>query len=394
MSSLRIIGIVAVAACALVVLVLLGRIVENVDADKIMVVQSPISGKLTWYTSAGVKWQGFGRVVSYPKRSQYEFQTQVRFNDGGHGTMNGSIQWEMPLDETNLIALHTRFGSPEAIQRSLIEKVVNKAVYMTGPLMSSKESYAEKRNYLINYVEDQITNGVYRTVQHETKIVDQLTGQEKTAIVVDIQMTNGQPQRQEASALTEFGIRTFNFAINSLPYDETVEKQIQQQQQITMDVQTAIAEARKAEQRKITTEQQGMADAAKAKWDQEVVKAKEVTAGEQRLAVARLANQEADQYRETQLKRADADATYRRRVMEADGALDAKLRTYLEVSKVYAAAIQGHAGPWVPSVVMGGNGGSQNGATALVDLLTAKTAKELGLDIAPRVVNGGAVVAR
>ena len=34
---------------------------------------------------------------------------------------------------------------------------------MTGPLMSSKESYAEKRNELLRLMEDQVQRGVYRT---------------------------------------------------------------------------------------------------------------------------------------------------------------------------------------------------------------------------------------
>lgn len=377
----RIVTLVAICVFALIALLSAGSLIENVNADEILVVQSPYSGTLTWHTTAGVKWQGFGRITSYPKRANYDFETQVRFNDGGHGTIHGSVQWEMPLAEANLNGLHTRFGSAEAIQKQLIEKVVNKSVYMTGPLMSSKESYAEKRNYLINYVEDQIANGVYRTIQHEIKVVDPLTNQEKTAIVVDIQMTNGQPQRQEASALAEFGVRTFNFAINALPYDDTVEKQIQQQQQITMQVQTAIAESRQAEQRAITVEQQGKANAAEAKWQQEVIKAKMVTEAESRLAVEKTNNEIAEQYRQATLKRADADATYRKRVMEADGALAQRLDAQIKIATVMADAIKNHPGAWVPNVVMGqSNGAGTNGATQLIDLLTVQAARQAGLD--------------
>lgn len=41
---------------------------------------------------------------------------------------------------------------------------------MTGPLMSSKESYAEKRTNLIRFIEDQISNGVYKTAQKDIKV--------------------------------------------------------------------------------------------------------------------------------------------------------------------------------------------------------------------------------
>jgi hypothetical protein len=335
-----------------------GSLFENIGADEIVVIQAPFSGELHWYKQPGVVGQWFGKVTSYPKRASYEFQTQVRFNDGGHGTMNGSVQWEMPVDDVNLSNLHMKFGSAEAIQKQLIEKVVNKSVYMTGPLMSSKESYAEKRNYLINYVEDQISNGVYKTLQKEVKVLDSLTGQEKSAIVVDILMTNGQPQRQEASALSEFGILTKNFAINSLPYDDDVEKQIKAQQQITMDVQTAIAEARKAEQRTLTVTQQGKASAEAAKWEQEVIKAKEVTAAQQKVEVAKLANDEAELYRQGMLKKADGDSTYRKKMMEADNALSQRLQAQVEIAKNNANALANMKVPIVPSTVFGGGNGN------------------------------------
>lgn len=44
-------------------------------------------------------------------------------------------------------------------------------------------------------------------------------------------------------------------------------------------------------------------------------------------------------------------------------------------------AIASYEGAWVPSVVMGGNSQGGNGANELVQLLTAKTAKELGVDL-------------
>src|SRR3989338_11194286 len=271
------------------------KIWEHLDADRIMVVQKPFSGELTWYITPGTKWQGFGKITTYPRRSIYNFETQVRFNDGGHGTMKGSIQYEMPLSIENLTELHIKFGSPTAIQKQLIETVTNKSAYMTGPLMSSKESYAEKRNDLIRYVEDQVVHGVYRTTSKEAKIKDQITGTDKTVTIVEIVMKNGVPERQEEPVLTVFGIRPFNFTITSLPYDETVEAQIKQQQVIAMDVQTAIADAKKAEQRTITVSEQGKANAAEAKWKQEGLKATEVTLAQQKLEVATLEAKAAEQ---------------------------------------------------------------------------------------------------
>lgn len=396
MSPTKIFLAVVAVVVMIATIVFSGMLVENVDAEEIVVIQSPISGKLTWYTAPGFKWQGFGKVSKYQKRSIYEFQSKIRFNDGGHGEMHGSIQYEMPIDEMNLNALHVRFGSSDAVQKQLVETVVNKSIYMTGPLMSSKESYAERRNSLIHFVEDQVENGVYQTTQREARIKDPITGAEKSTTIVEIVADkNGLPRRQEEAVLTGFGIKPFNFAILSLEYDEAVERQIQQQQQLAMDVQTAIAESKKAEQRTITVAEQGKANAASAKWEQEVLKAKAVTEAQQqkevaeleaekRLQVAKLDAAAAAEYKNKKLLEAEADAEYKKQVLAADGALQQKLEAYQRVNQMYAQAIAQYQGNWVPQFVGGSSDGS--GSTTptglnLIDLLTAKTARDLSLDM-------------
>ena len=151
----------------IVLLIVSGNIIENLNADQIMVIQRVGTGKLVWHVRPGWKTQFFGRVTKYWKLDTYEFQIPVRFNDGGHGTIHGSVNYELPLEVENLNSLHMKYGSQASIQKDLIEVVVNKCVYMTGPLMSSKESYAEKRTNLIRYIEDQIKNGVYATSQKD-----------------------------------------------------------------------------------------------------------------------------------------------------------------------------------------------------------------------------------
>ena len=125
-------ALVVAGVMLLAVLVLGGKVVENVDANEIVVIQDPIDGELHWYTQQGLKWQGFGSVTAYPKRAVYDFncdeykegtsesqcadgtvdrRISIRFNDGGHGWVDGSIQYEMPLNDANLTELHVRFGS-------------------------------------------------------------------------------------------------------------------------------------------------------------------------------------------------------------------------------------------------------------------------------------------
>jgi regulator of protease activity HflC (stomatin/prohibitin superfamily) len=249
--------------------------------------------------------------------------------------------------------------------------------------MSSKESYAEKKNDLIAEVEDQISHGVYKTTQEEAKSKDAMTGVDKTITIVKIVMVDGKPARQDESALESFGIKTFNFSVTDLPYDDAIEKQIRSQQELTMQVQTAIADAKRAEQASITAAKNGEAEAAKAKWEQEVIKAKEVTRAEQEKAVAKLDKEAAEFTKQKEILLGEGEGERKRLVMQADGALEKKLAAWLDAQKVWAEAISKYPGSWVPSVVMGGNGNSAAGAGAseLMQLLTVKTARELALDM-------------
>lgn len=367
-----------------VLLIVSFSLFENLDARQIMVIQSPIKGKLTWYTTPGVKWQGFGKVTKYTKRDQFWFSQmtdqgkkhdesiKVRFNDAGHALISGSIAWEMPIDEKNLTALHIKYGSHFAVEQQLVRTILEKAIYMTGPLMSSTESYAEKRNELLSLIEDQVQRGVYRTETFQEKKPDPVTGVIKTVNVVKLAMDKqGLPMRAETSPLTDFGIKTFNLAINEVRYDKQVEEQIQQQQRAIMQVQIALAQAKEAEQKAITVGKEGEANAAKAKWEQAV------TEGEQRMKVAELDMKAAEMKKKELILLGEGEGTRRKLVMEADGALAQKLDTYLEANKVWADAAAKYQGNWVPMFMSGGSGvQAGSGVQQFMDLFTLKLAKE------------------
>jgi hypothetical protein len=292
---------------------------EEVGAGEIVVIQHPISGELEVITTPGTYSQYLGTATHYKKRSNIWFSKQsnqgdttnqsikIRFNDGGHAQVSGAVSMELPLDKESIINFHTKFGSQEALEHELVTTIIQKAVYMTGPLMSSKESYAEKRNNLIEYIEDQASHGVYKTTQKDIKTADAFTGAEKVITVVEIQKdAKGTFLRHEKSPIQRYNIVLSNLSINGIDYDNNVEKQIVDQQKLTMQVQTAIANAKKSEQDALTAEQKGKADAAAAKWDQEVIKAKLVTQAQQQKEVAELNVKTAAL--EAQKTRIDADA--------------------------------------------------------------------------------------
>lgn len=386
------------AAIVLVLaLIILPQLWVNLDAKQIMVVQSPISGALTVHTDPGWKWQGMGKYTKYFRRDQFSFSSSkdqgkpvdesisTRFNDGGHGNISGTMNWQMPLKTEQIIALHKDFGSNDAIEQQLIRTAMQKVIYNVGPTMSSTESSAEKRPEIPKYVDDQLANGPYLTKTVQITQKDPITGADKQVASVQIAMNEkGQPMRESESQTTRYGLVLQPVAINEIRYDDVVEKQIKERQNATTQVQISIANAKKAEQEAITTAKQGEANAAKAKWEQETVNAKEVALAEKELTVAKLSAQTAEQTKREQILLGEGEATRKRLVMEANGALDIKLEAAVKINGMYADAIaKAQPGAWSPQIVMGaGAGGSGSNATALVEMLTAKTARELGIDMA------------
>lgn len=388
--------------------ILIGNMVTTVGADEIVIKQDLVGGQLHVWDTSGVHWQNFGTITRYKRSAQLWFSAKedegkktddsikVRFSDGGHGNISGSLRYTLPLDQNKMIFLHQTYHSMDAIDHELVRQVVNKGVYMSGPLMSSRESYAEKRADLINYITDQIVYGVYRTEHEQIKTTDILTGQEKTVDIVRPKQNDHFPngiEREEESPIQRFGMNASNITINSIEYDLTVEAQIKQQQEAINSVQQSIVNSKKAEQDALTVELQGKAAAAKAKWDQEVEKATAVTSAEKDKAVAvtqatkdrevaALALETAKLNAQQTVTAAKAEADAKRLQVSANNQLELRLDTYKDVAIAQANAIGNQR--QTPDIQMGGGaGGGANGTQQLMDVLAAKTARDLGVSSKP-----------
>lgn len=418
----------------IVILVVIGtQALTTVDADEIVVKQS-LSGEMTVWTSPGWKWQGFGKITRYKKSDQFDFSATkddkgnaanckncipTRFNDQGSANIGGSLSFDLPLDEKTMLELHNKFRSMDGIRGRLVKPAVIKAVYNSGPLMSSRESAGKRRSDLIQYIQDQATRGVYKTTSREEEVEDLLAPPIETVETIEVPVMDketgepklddkGQPVMekkprktmkpamkkitlvepelgkdgkiivQEASTVTKFGITMYNITIERIYYEDKVKEQIDKQRDMEMAIQTKIAQAKQAQQDAVTAAENGKASAAKAKWAQEVEKAKAVTAAEQKREVAEKDLEAAKLERQAQVERAKGEAEAKKLVMQADGALDKKLRAYIEVQKAYAQEMGKQR--WVPEVVIG-DGNAANPNVGFMQFLMSKAARDLALDL-------------
>jgi len=319
---------------------------------------------------------------------------KTTFNDGGTGNVCGVIDWEMPLKPDLVLDLHKRYRSHEAIERQLVRQVVAKSVMFSGPLMSSTESNAARRGDLLNAIEDQIDNGVYKTETTQKREKDTWGERTITQATILRDPKTGEALRQDTSPLIAFGLKTFNLAVNDIRYDDRVVAQIKEQQEATAKVVTSIAKAKEAEQRAIEAEKNGQAEAAKARWEQEKIKATETTKADQEKQVAvthaqkekevaDLKAQAAAAIKREQILLGEGEAERRKLVMAADGSLDKKLETTVKIHEVWSNALANTKAQMVPQVVTGGAGAGTGGNAAmnLMEIIGVKAARDLAVDM-------------
>jgi len=385
-------GLIGLVVVVLGILFVGCQCFNTVDRGTYHIKQAAVSGEMSAIMNPGVYARNFGDIQVWPKADTFHFTKDndegekkdqsivVRFGDGSTANISGTIRISMPTNPKEAVALVTESGykSFEDLQQNLVLKVVRNALMLTANTMTARESYAEKRNDYVFWAWDQIQNGIYETEEATKEVVDSTTGEKTTKVFKIIKKDkDGKPLYQK-NPLHGTGILVSNFEIKDIIYSEAVEKQIAEQQRAYMAVATAKAEAQKAEQDKLKIEAEGKAKVATAQYEQEQEKIKEVVQAQKRLEVAKLDKESAALKKSKDILEGEGEAEKRKLIMSADGALTQKLNAWVEVNKVYATEFAKQK--WTPEVQMGASSGGSS-AQGLIDLLTTKTARDLGLDL-------------
>lgn len=384
----------------LIVLIIIGiNAFETVEKGTYQIRQFPITGTLSVKMTPGMWCQCFGDVQTWPVSTTFDFVKRhvipTRFNDGSQSTVLGTVRVYLPKSKAQAVEIITLHGfrSINSVMEQLVFPHLGRVLRLTGNLMSAKESFDEKRADFDSMAFDQLLNGVYKTATREIKVTDPITGKTTTKnIKVILKDKEGNIQR-EGNPMEGTGITFDAFRIQAIRYPSVVESQIEAQRKAIMEVETARANAKKAEQDAKTIEMKGKADVMMSKYEKEQEKIKAVVEAQQQkevaelhaakeLAVAKLMKMAAAEEKQRQILLGQGESERKRLVMNADGALAAKLEAWKEVNRYYATAMKDYKGQWVPNVVMGGGQGKNvNAAQSLLDLFMVKTARDLSLDM-------------
>jgi len=371
----------------------IGAWVEECDKSKIYVNQFPLTGTYEVWTDGGMKWQLWGDVHEYSKTTQVEFTgveknddgyvaaganpgAALTFNDKGRGFIIGSLRVILPTDFVHMSKIQQEFGSEEALINTLIKPTLYKVVTSCGPLMSSLESVSETRTDLIQYITDQLNNGVYKTKINKIRVTNELTGDTETVAKAEILVDkDGNYLRQEGTGkkirgkngeweidlcpFQQYGVTCNLVSITDIKYDKATQQQIDAQKGANLAVITSKTKSLEAIQKTVLVAEEGKQAAEKAKWEQEQIKAKEVTKAQQEYEIAKLEAMKAEEVARKVKAEGEAKAAANRALVAAGltplDAANIKKETMIGIARELAKSnIE-----WVPKIMV--NGGGSNG---------------------------------
>jgi hypothetical protein len=315
-------------------------------------------------------------------------QIQIRFSDATTADVKGITQYILPSDEKEMILIHNTHRTPVSLVQKRLAPYTKECLQSSAQLMSSEKHYGGGRAQMAQDFLDQLKDGVYLLRTEENLVYDSLEKEKKRVYQTEVQVDKktGQAKRK-ISSIKEYGITVADAAITDVDYEEKVDTKLVKI--IDAATKSAISkqELMTAQQQTLTAKAKGEQALVEIEYQQKQEQTKQVVEAETRVKVAeqdRLQQKIAYEAAILEAKKikelADAEAYSKSRIMQADGALEMKLKAQVEVQRVWAEAFSKYTGAVVPQFQTGGSP-TQNGALNFMDIMTAKTAKDFALDL-------------
>ena len=315
-------------------------------------------------------------------------QIQIRFSDATTADVKGITQYILPSDEKEMILIHNTHRTPVSLVQKRLAPYTKECLQSSAQLMNSEKHYGGGRAQMAQDFLDQLKDGVYLLRTEENLVYDSLEKEKKRVYQTEVQIDkkSGQAKRK-VSSIKEYGITVADAAITDVDYEEKVDTKLVKI--IDAATKSAISkqELMTAQQQTLTARAKGEQALVEIEYQQKQDQTKQVVEAETRVKVAeqdRLQQKIAYEAAILEAKKikelADAEAYSKSRIMQADGALEMKLKAQVEVQRVWADAFSKYTGAVVPQFQTGG-ASATNGALNFMDIMTAKTAKDFALDM-------------
>jgi len=323
--------IIFFAVIAVATICLSGMLFETNTFGNYQVKQAAFTGNISVKSDAGVYWQGFGSIYTYPISEDFDFEDAgltVRFNDGSVAAVKGTVKFKLSLKPDVQKELHRDYASFKNVLVDLIQKNVQESLSNTATLMKAEDSYSSRRAEFSNIAKQQLEQGIFQTKTEIIDSTDESGTKFKDKLIEIVYDKDGNPVIQKPSLLKHYDIEILQFVISDFIYDEKINELIAKKKEAEQIKVVAVATAEKAKQNALTAAAEGSAKIAQAKAEAEVQKMTEVVEAQKRAEVAKLEAQR---------------ATYEAQKIKAEGeaqAYAARLKVQAGLTPLEKATIQ------------------------------------------------------
>ena len=367
---------IAFVFLAVIFLILAKGIFQTNDAGYFQVRQAAITGNMSVRQTAGTYFQWFGTITEYKNVTTCgigESHTgdgtadidavDVIFNDGSKAKISGLIRVKLPTTIEGSINLKKEYaqGFDHFIQSGIVP-IVNNAIKLSANLRSAQDAYTTLALFQ-QAVEDQLRNGIYVTKSDKVEKTTSTGDIEEQRVTILVYGEDGQPLRTP-NRLQQLGCEVLECVIDVPQFDEKVEEMIAKRKDEAMKTELSKQEAIRAKQDALTAEQQGLANVAKAKYEQEVVKVEAVTIAQKEFEVSQLAARKEDENRKAAIYKGQGEAEAARLKVSAGLTPQEKAEWDYKTKVGVAQALSAIK---YPSILINGgdNGGSGNAMDAV-----------------------------
>jgi len=234
---------------------------------------------------------------------------------------------------------------------------------------------------------EQLKNGVYILKTTDKIIYDSLEKENKRIYETNPLTNKDGSFKHKTSSIKEYGITVADAAITDVDYETRVDNMLGKKIDASTKASIAKQELLTAQQQQLTAKAKGEQKLVEIEYQQKQEQTKQVVAAQTKVEVAkqdmeqqRIQSQAAELEARKIKTLADASAYAKRTEIQANGALEQKLATYKEVQRYWADAFSKYQGNVVPQIQSGG-GNSGNGALNFMEVMGAKAARDLTLDL-------------
>lgn len=325
----------------------------------------------------------------------------IRFNDAVNADVSFTARFRLPTDKIKFKKMAKEFRSQDNLIKSIQIPIGREIARNAGRMYSAQEYISGKGGDFENYIDDQMRHGIIMLDTKEERVGDKdesvidstqrkISDKRSIRYTVNPRLDSTGAFIRKSHGLTEYGIEVAQVTVENVEPEDKFKKMLALQRDAAAQASIEKQNTQKAEYKKQRVIAEGETEKATIRINKEKEQIDILITGETQKKQAQLTFETnaielkgARIQAQTIKELADAESYKKAKIFKADGALKQKLAAYVNVNARYATALENTKAHLVPTTVIGGsgNGGNSNNATALINMLTAKTAKDLSLEI-------------